>query len=352
VKLAILSLRQCCPALSIVVSCPSAPPSFIEWLSRIPRVTLAQYPETQNCLWNAKPTVLLRLLKEGYPEVIWVDSDIIAHRDVLTPLTELSARSFGATQETYYGHMQGGTARTIAWGLKPGREMPCTVNSGVLRVTPEHVELLTAWEQLLGHPLYRRAQALQWFRRPLHMLSDQEVLTGLLGAQEFSGIPLVLLRRGIDIAQCMGPSGFTPRERITALHKGLPGLIHSMGSKPWMKAPQPPPFELSAPSLRRYYDYLHLELTPYVSVARRYAQYLDEDLQWMESSSRAARFMAAATLSTPTLQEFPLSLIDATGRTSRRWLKIARFSLHEEFCLHESPFRPTTINKKYLATSL
>jgi hypothetical protein len=339
-KISVLSLRAHCPDLPVIVSCPTAEPAFIEWINRHPGVTLASYPETKNCAWNVKPTVLLRLLDEGYPEVIWVDSDIVAHGDVLTALTRRTPETFGATEETYWGQNQGGTARTTAWGLIPGREMPCTVNSGVLRVTTEHVQLLKDWQCMLKHPVYVRAQALPWYERPLHMITDQEVLTALLGAKEYAHVPLALLKRGVDIAQCMGPGGFTPWERIGALSKGLPALLHSMGVKPWTRAPKPPAIALNASSLRRYYEYLHVELTPYVQEAKKYGAALEEhDLRWLEVSSIPARLMAAATFSSPIFQEFPLSLVDAAARSWRRWLKIARYPLHEDFCLRQSPLR-------------
>src|SRR5262249_42411418 len=156
-------------------------------------------------------------LQEGFGEVIWVDSDIVVHHDVITQLVDQSEEMLCATQETYWGQRQGGIERTVAWGLRPGRDMPFTINSGVLRVTAKHIQLLQAWQKLLGHPVYIRAQALPWQKRPLHMISDQEVLTALLGAEDFSHIPFALLERGVDIAQCFGPSGFTPWERIKSL---------------------------------------------------------------------------------------------------------------------------------------
>jgi hypothetical protein len=336
-KLSVLSLREHCPNLPIVVSCPNVPSAFADWLSRVPRVELASYPETLNCAWNIKPTVLLRLLQDGYSEAIWVDSDIVAARDVMTPLTRLDADIFGATQETYWGQNQGGVVRTVAWGLKPGREMPCTVNSGVLRVTTAHLELLKDWEQMLKHPIYLRAQTLPWYERPLHMIGDQEVLTALLGSQEYSDVSLSLLRRGVEIAQCMGPGGFTPWERINAFRTDFPGLVHSMGSKPWTKAAQPPRFRLNAASLRAWYEHLHMELTPYISVARQYASALEEDVQWTEHSSIAGKILKWLAFSDPILQGLPLALIDAVARTFRSWFKIARYGVPEEFLLRESP---------------
>jgi hypothetical protein len=80
-----------------------------------------------------------------------------------------------------------------------------------------------------------------------------------------------------------------------------------------------------------------MELTPYVPAARKYAAALEEDVEWMKVHSLPARMMAAATLSSAILQEFPLALIDAAARSWRRWLRIARYPLHEEFCLRQSP---------------
>lgn len=337
-KLTLLSVRDHCPTVSIVASCPAPPQSFVDWLSdNIPNVRLCSHPETKNRSWNAKAAVLLRLLREGYSEVIWLDSDVIVHHDVLSSLMGLQPATFGAAQETYFGQNQGGSIRTRAWGLTVGRQMPCTVNSGVLRITGEHVELLRAWDVLLKHPLYVRAQSLPWHDRPLHMIGDQEVLTALLGSRDYANVPLFLLRRGADIAQCMGPAGFTPLERIIAFYSGFPGLVHSMGSKPWMRKSLPPRIEFKLSSLRHYYEHLHMELTPYVCVARRYEARLNEhDLRWLRPTSMPAKFIEA-TLPSPILKEFPLALIDATSRWCRRWLRIARYALPEEFCLRQSP---------------
>ena len=337
VKLGILSLRRHSPSLGIVLNSPTAPPAFVEWARRIPQLTLASYSDIRDHGWNMKPHMLLRLLQEGYPEVIWMDADIIADRDVLTPLTRLAPEVLVAAQETYWGQSQDGTERTRAWGFTPGRILTYTVNSGVLRVTTKHLELLKAWESLLQHPLYRRAQSLPWYERPLHMIGDQEVLTGLLGAEEFSSIQLHLLKRGSDIAQCMGPGGFTPTERIKSVANGLPGLVHSMAIKPWMKEPQPPAFGISAQSLRRYYEYLHMELTPYASVARSYAPELEEDVQWLDLNSRVSKLLAIVTGNSAVLRELPLSIVDSLARRWRRWRGVARYELNEEFCLTESP---------------
>jgi hypothetical protein len=109
---------------------------------------------------------------------------------------------------------------------------------------------------------------------------------------------------GVDIAECIDPAGITSRKRINGLRPGIPGLIHPLGIKPWTKDPCPPALELKASSLRH---------------------------------SPAAKIMAAIMFSNAILQEFPLSLIDAAARGQRRWHKVARYLLHEDFCLHHFP---------------
>jgi hypothetical protein len=57
-KLTVLSLRAVCPGLRVVVSCPSPPAVFADWVRRQEGVVLVSYPETQNGAWNVKPSVL------------------------------------------------------------------------------------------------------------------------------------------------------------------------------------------------------------------------------------------------------------------------------------------------------
>ena len=88
VKVALLSLRRECPALPVAVSCPQASASFVKWLQGVPDVQLVSRTEDSASGWNAKPSVLLHLLSEGYNEVIWLDSDVVVHRNVFARLTE------------------------------------------------------------------------------------------------------------------------------------------------------------------------------------------------------------------------------------------------------------------------
>ena len=343
-KLTVLSLVRYCPDLPILISCPRPPDSFRQWAGTLPNVQLLTDPNLAGLSWNVKPTILLRCLNEGHRDVIWIDADILINRDFRPRLAHLDDQTLVVTQEVYWGQEQGGSHRTVAWGLQPSRTLPATVNTGIVRVTPHHVELLKAWRTMLGHPAYRQAQIQPYYERPLHMLTDQEVLTALLGATEFSHIPVEMLERGVDIAQCFGPAGYTPTERLHNISQGLPAFIHSMGRKPWERAPSPSSIWSSGEPLlrrlRKYYDYIHLELSPYTSIAHEYREQLGEEATWLEVKSTPARLLATLSAGHPTLQGFPLALFDAGVRHARRLLRIGRYRFDTSFNLESSPLEP------------
>lgn len=343
-KLTVLSLIRYCPDLPILISCPRSPDSFRQWAGTLPNVQLLTDPTLAGLSWNVKPTILLRCLNEGHRDVIWIDADILINQDFRPRLAHLDDQTLVVTQEVYWGQEQGGSHRTVAWGLQPSRTLSATVNTGIVRVTPHHVELLKAWQTMLAHPAYRQAQLQPYYERPLHMLTDQEVLTALLGATEFSQIPVEMLERGVDIAQCFGPAGYTPTERLHNIRQGLPAFIHSMGRKPWLRVPSPSSIWSSEEPLlrrvRKYYDYIHLELSPYTSIARKYREQLGEEASWLETKSTLARFLATLLAGHPTLQGFPLALFDAGVRHARRRFRIGRYRLDASFNLESSPLDP------------
>lgn len=344
-KLTVLSLARHCPNLPVIISCPHPPDSFRHWVATLERAQLIADPALAGLSWNVKPKILLRILDLGHRDVIWIDTDILVNRDFTERLAHLDEETVVVAQEGYWGQHQGGTYRTVAWGLKPGRSLPATANTAITRVTHRHVELLKAWETMLDHPAYRHAISLPYYERPLHMLSDMEVFTALLGSTEFSHVPVEMLERGTDIAQCFGPSGYTPTERLRGLSRGYPLFIHSQGGKPWERAPSPGAVWSSEGSvlkrLRKYYDYLHLELSPYTSLAREYREQLGEEATWMEVKSTPARLLATLSAGHPTLQEFPLALFDAGVRYARRLVGIGRYRLESSLNEATSPLEST-----------
>ncbi|HWH84865.1 MAG TPA: hypothetical protein VNU71_21780 [Burkholderiaceae bacterium] len=341
VKLAVLSLARHAPAFQVVVSSPGAKLDFVQWVDRQPNARMANFRHIrQGAGWNVKPSVLLEMLEER-ADVVWIDSDIVVTGDMTRRFLGRPLDTLLATEETYWGQEQGGDFRTVAWGLVPGRKLRCTVNSGVLRVTRSHVPLLRAWQTMLMHPLYLSAQSRPWYERPLHMIGDQEALTGLLGSQEFAHLPVELLRRGTDIAQCFGPAGFTPGERLRALWGTGPSFIHAMGPKPWLRGERPPPLLRGADlvgGLRDWYRYLSLETSPYSVAARRYTSQPDVDVSWVRPRSPLGRGLTALGGERPAAPGLPVAVVDHLARQLRKTLRIARYTQSPDFVLTERPF--------------
>jgi hypothetical protein len=176
---------------------------------------------------------------------------------------------------------------------------------------------------LLSHPDYLSAQAAPNDSRPIHLLSDQEVLTALLGADQFTDLPIRYLRRGREILQLFGPGGYTPWERLHNLRNGLPPLIHAMGPKPW-DFPQVPDFWASP---RTYYESACLQLSPYTEVARRYGDDLAEPHHWMEVQTWSGHLCRALSGGQPSLVGMPHAAFDSVVRWCKWLLGVSRYRI-------------------------
>lgn len=344
-RLAVLSLQAHCPKLEIIVSCPNPPQSLFNWISGLTNIKLKSFPELGKVGWNIKPALLLKLLHSGYTNVIWLDSDVIVNGNILELIANYDADVLVATEEPYWGQLQGGSFRTTAWGLSFARAFDCTINTGVIRATSHHIILLEAWQTMLNHPIYLKVQSLPAFERPLHMVGDQEVLTALMCSTEFEDITVVLLERGRVIAQCFGAAGFTPLERLKNIVQfNAPALFHAMGEKPWTKDIRPPKLlnkdQKILYNLRRYYEYVTLELSPYTVIARKY-QKVESENTWMNTNSNLAKMCFFLGFGSPNLIGFPLAIIDSVTKFIRSHLKIGRYSTSSEYRLSESPLSIT-----------
>lgn len=342
-KLAVLSIQTHHPELTIIISCPNPPDELVSWVNNLLKVTLISCPEYGKLGWNVKPSLLLRLLESGYANVIWIDSDIILRNRIITDITEHNSNTLVVAEEPYWGQLQGGSFRTLAWGLKIGRSLKSTVNTGIVRVTNLHIPLLQAWIKMLNHHVYLSAQKMPALHRPLHMIGDQEVLTALICSDIFKNIPVVMLTRGGDIAQCFGAAGYTPYERFkNVLSLKTPSLFHAMGPKPWLKENLPPSLfnkdRKFLLNLRDYYEYVSLEVSPYMIVARKYSKQINEDTSWMHSRTFAGKFMNLIGLNNANLIGLPIAFIDSFAKRMRRILGINRFSTSPEHVINQSPF--------------
>jgi hypothetical protein len=316
-KLTLLSLVKHCPDLPIELSYPVADADFTHWLEKLPQVRLSTTPLPGAHGWNIKPQALLTLLEQGFDDLVWIDSDIIVTRDFRPLLAELDRRTIAVTEEALFGaHEDPDAMRARGWGFEIGRTLPFTANTGVIRVTSEHVPLLKAWRDLLESEEYRAVQKRSWLERPTHMFSDQDVLTALLASRPFADLPVHYLTRGRDIIQYFGPYGYTLGERLRSLVWGLPPFLHSQVNKPWKTSTRPR-------KLREYFDWLYLDLSPYTVSSWRYSHSLEADCTWMRPRSFVGGLLRCMGMNHPALVGLPLAMVADAIRWVKRGLKAA-----------------------------
>ena len=295
-KLLILSLQRYNPAWPIRLQFPGASGEFRSWLERFQNVRLIDERVAGSGSYNVKPSVLLDGLRGG-EDCLWLDTDVIVNAN-LSLVQGDSPDSIIVTQDPWE-YASGSTHRCASWGLEPGRELSGPLNTAVLRVTTQHIELLTAWRDILSQEDYLREQRKPVKERNQHILSDQDALSALLASARFQHIPVCALHHSTQIIQHHGAGAYGLRHRWLNLKSNLPPLIHAMGTvKPW-KAPNHPNL-ISSP--RNYYERMYLELSPYVHVARQYRPSLDEETEWMEVQTMAAKVDSLIALGHPCLK--------------------------------------------------
>jgi hypothetical protein len=317
-KLLLLSLTEHCPDIPVKLMYP-ADELFSAWLKTCPQVTLSGVGTEFLGGWNAKARALLNLLGELHDEVVWLDSDIIVTRDFRNNFGALDPDTLVLSEEALFGAYRDPDAmRARMWGFEIGRTFAFVANTAVIRVTRQHIPLLRAWENLLEDDVYRGAQERPWFERPPHMFGDQDVICALLTSTQFAHVPVKFMRRGADIIQYFGLSGYTCNERLQHILYGSPAFVHSQVFKPWLKFPRP----RRAENLRDFVDTLYLDLSPYTLHARRYRGSLTSDERWMEPHSLPASLLRALGLWYPPLVGAPIAAVADIVRTMD--LKIAK----------------------------
>jgi hypothetical protein len=302
-RILVASLAAHCPSTRAFLFCPNASPEFARWLSKFPQATLADWPlDGAWTKYDIKPLALRTMLQRGFENVLWIDSDILVADDFLPLFAELPNHTIAVAEEALCsGHPDPDALRAKLWGMKVGRCLPFTANTGVIRVTAQHASLLERWQSLLESPIYREAQARPWQDRGLHVMGDQEVLTALLASAEFSGIPIRYLSRGRDIIQFFGTSGYTVAERLAHVRHGLPPFVHSQGFRPWW------PRDPGGTSFNKRFLSTYNDLSPYTALARQYADEL-VDPDWLRPHSRLAAVMQRLVGDNAPLGGLPLAL--------------------------------------------
>jgi hypothetical protein len=304
VRLLLTSLVKHCPESVVNLFYRGAKDKFLDWASKWPQVHVHADRLESGHGWNIKPQAILHLMDEGFDEVIWIDSDVIVARDFTPLFARLGGDTFVATEDGLgREHSDLNSFRARLWGFPVGRALPFGLNSGVLRVTRQHLSLIKRWWDLLQSGAYKESQKREWTQRPIHMLGDQDVLTALLTSQEFSEIPLFLLRRGQHILQFNGVYGYTSAERLMNLLGRGPFFIHSFAGKPWSDRWS---VSLTADP-REYIKKVYLDLSPYTLLARQFKGDIACDTEWMEAHYVPSRILRALGMGSPALAGLPIA---------------------------------------------
>jgi hypothetical protein len=295
-------------------TCPSVDDELRAWLHTHSSATLDESAVLRGQGWDVKPTLMLDRLAAGADEVIWIDSDIVVTADFRPLMAD--AKTVIVAEDDYWNGPLENRIRTEGWKLPVGRALPRLANGGFIRATRAHIPLLQAWRQLLATPEYQRVRLLPFEDRPVHMITDQDVLGALLGSEQFADIPVQFFRRGREIIQHNAPHGYAPLDRVANLMRGTPPLIHCQCEKPWA-FPDKPSF-IQGPS--RYFDFLALEASAYAHFARQYAADLEGLPACLQVRSWPGKLSALWSLGSPHLRGLTYAVL-GTASEYLRWLR-------------------------------
>jgi hypothetical protein len=293
VKFLALSLEKHVPEARVRVWGIHPTTTLGRWLRGRPNTILAPLRSLAAGGWNVKPSILLRALAEGVQHAYWIDADMLVCGALDNLLKSAKPGAIVATEEVAITtEPQGSVVRLNDLGLVPGRSLGRTVNTSFMRVSRDHIKLLNRWQELLASEGYNAAQRLSFLERPIGMRGDQDVLTALVGSDEFRGLEIHLLREGKDVAHCLLSLGFRTSDRLRTILAGMPVLVHAQGPKPWNPKPS-----------------LATELSPYSAMARELAALVADDTSWTRPGRRSARVLDLVFGGHPALRGLPVTLI-------------------------------------------
>jgi hypothetical protein len=307
-KVLLLSLGRYCPHWPVRLRFPGISDSLRSWLERFSQVSLLEEKLAHSGSYNVKPAVLLDALATGANSCLWLDTDVSVNGS-LEFIADVPPETIIVTQDPWE-YRDGSTHRCATWGLESGRSLPGALNTAVVRVTHHHQTLLHSWKSLLQTESYLNEQLKPALQRNQHMLGDQDALSALLAAKEFSSIAVRRLIHSTEILQHHGAGAYGPVQRWLNLLHGMPPLVHAMGSvKPW-KMPDKPSFFHSP---RDYYERTYLELSPYLHSARQFRAALDEETGWMDIQTLYGMTGTLMAFNQPALKGFIQAALHRTG---------------------------------------
>src|SRR5436190_20803418 len=100
IRIGVLSIHRHCPGTQLTIFRPRPTPEFVAWLKDFPNVRLVTEALPNASSWNCKPHALLAILREGFDEAIWFDSDMMLARDYRPLFAPLSDDTIAFTHET------------------------------------------------------------------------------------------------------------------------------------------------------------------------------------------------------------------------------------------------------------
>ena len=230
--------------------------------------------------WSVKPHLCLHMLELGAQNPVWIDADIMLIRDpeALWSREELGSIVFTEDPALPFDES---CRRTTTWGLKVKRRLPHTVNTCVLRFGPQHRALISEWCDLTLRSEFREAQKLPFDERPYFLLSDQDLLEGLLVSEKYSDVPVRFLRSGREIIHDFRCGDYRIRDRLRNAVSDRSYFVHGQGIKPWSESIDQPLYRLT--SIFR-------------SVARGYRASLGAETHWLDLSSPASKIWRVVAL--------------------------------------------------------
>jgi hypothetical protein len=294
--------------VSLHLTVPDAPESVLAWARSRPEVVVSTARPEGGTGWDVKPWLLLQQLNEGVSSALWLDDDIIVTHPVSRMLREFPSDVLLFAEE--WGRWT--VPVSHMWGMRSVRPVQL-FNNCFIRVTQAHRLLLERWLQMTRDPRYREAQALPYAKRPIQAQHDGWLLVALLESEEFGQLPFEYIRSGRHIAQCAGSSGFRPSDRLLAIFRGLPPLIHGLGRKPWE-------VRRERNRIQRFLLDFATDVSPYVLAARRVAQDIDIPLDWLRPRTRLGALSRSLTGGHPAMAGLPLATIHAAHVGLRRMM--------------------------------
>lgn len=313
VRLCVASVSRANPDCPIVAFLPNASTSLQRWLARQSGVELQRKLVEGRFGWNVKPHALLSVLDRGYQCAWWVDSDVIVRHSLSARYARVDERAFIATEEALLGAHSDYGLRARGWGFVPARDFGYSLNSGVLRVSREHIALLLDWRGLLESSEYRAAQGIDWEQRPLHLAGDQDILTALLCSEKYAAVEVRILERGSDIIQYYGSGGYTLRERLGNLINGGATFVHSQGFKPWRDSE-----DRVSNALRRYFRQILSDTSVYLLEARRLREVTELTLPWTTARTSVGKILRLMGFGSNFLTGLPMAVLCDVSRVIRR----------------------------------